>query len=173
MTQTDRDSRMVFRGKPKDYADHLKRVIRKYEDHIENVYRATGSLLFDIKSRNEFDIRIGNVQIVNPGEQITYEEYPLIFTDGSILTLSQTLLYEQRSCWLVKSIIRFAKITPDHHVQYLFHYDTVTDIPDHPDHHLQFEYDPHTNTPRFPMYRCADLDAILQMIVRDRIAIYA
>lgn len=72
-------------------------------------------------------------------------------------------------CWVSKAVTRFVKLTPMQSVEYLFHYDSVMDIPNHPDHHLQFEYDRKIRTPRFSLYKYEDIPTILEMIIRDEI----
>lgn len=68
------------------------------------------------------------------------------------------------------SNIAFVKVD-EGNVRYIFHYDKVMEMADHPDNHLQFEFDKTIDTPRFDTYRYVELEEILSMIVRDRLIV--
>jgi len=167
----EQHSRLAFRGKPEEYHDHLLQVLRRYRSYFENVQQGLGGLKLDRKSKKDFTITLASGGMIKVGRQLDpLHKYPLRFKDGSILTIAQKLYYDGGICWVKESVIRFAKLDASQTVQYFFHYDTVQEIPDHPDHHLQFEYDRHVNTPRFPLRAYEGVGIILQMIIRDKIA---
>ena len=90
------------------------------------------------------------------------------FKNGTILTFGQTLLKDnQEGFYISQSVIKFIKVK-DGHVEFLFHYDTVEDVIDHPDFHLQVVYAPNEETPRFDTHMHVSLEEVLEMLKRDR-----
>ena len=165
------NNRFLFLGKPKAYYNYVRKVLVKHRSCIENIHGVTsGGLVMEPELNGDMTLYSGDRKIIKAGCKVDVSKYPLQFRDGSVMAIYQRIRYEHGACWVKESIIRFIKLDATQTVQYVFHYDTVLNVPNHPDHHLQFEYNSKVNTPRFPLRACEDLDTILQMIVRDKIA---
>ncbi|MEK5277981.1 MULTISPECIES: hypothetical protein [Paenibacillus] len=112
-------------------------------------------------------MRLGNFKNIHAGEEMNWADFPLRFVDGSVLMIAQTLRpLGNRKLELIQSIFVFVKVV-EGRAQYVFHYDKVVDIPNHPDNHLQIEFDKSVNTPRFDKYKFVELEEIIGMIIRD------
>jgi hypothetical protein len=162
-------TRFAYNGTPDEYVKYIRQVLFRYQTHFEDIWRAVGQLKAQRIEKIKWSLSLGGYSIVQAKKSIAECSFPLRFKDGSVFTFGQTIHYEQGICWIEESVIRFIKVDSSQQVQYLFHYDSVMDVPDHPDHHLQFEYDPTITTPRFNIYRYESIESVLEMIVRDEV----
>lgn len=162
--------RLLFQGTPQQYVSYIRNTLLSYEKYFDGVYKAIGNAELDRLERNLYSYSLNGVKFYYPGEDVDVEEHHLFFRNGSFLMMNQTFHFSSRStgCTLLNGNISFIHVV-DRKVKYLFRYDTVEDIPDHPNHHLQFAFDRAIETPRFVLPTCGKIDDVLHMLIRDRI----
>lgn len=164
----------MFKGSAQQYVTHIRQQLYRFKSHFVNIYSGFGAHEFHSlsKKNDQFIFELGRAYL-KPGDNIKElknagVDFPLTFKDGSILSISQTFEEQKKSCWIKKSVIAFNKVIDDR-VQYTFHYDIEHGVINHPDYHLQFDYDSSIKTPRFDIGVYQSIEDILQMIIRDNL----
>jgi len=159
-----------------EYADKIRKTIQDYYKHFINAWNVGTHLKVRSLGNNFVSVKLDTHQILKAGDKIVPSEHALVFKDGSILSIAQMIeVISSKKCRIHTSVITFVKTKTNHTgdsiVEYAFHYDKVNNVPNHPDFHLQFDYNQKINTPRFEIHKYVDLEEILKMIVRDQLLI--
>ncbi|MDP1395302.1 hypothetical protein Q8G28_17570 [Lysinibacillus capsici] len=158
-----------------EYAENIRRSIINYGKYFENAWNVKTHLKLKSFGSNLYSVKLDTHQILKAGDKIDPSEHALVFKDGSILSIAQMIeVLSSKKCRIHTSVVTFVKTkfnydTGDTIVEYAFHYDKVNNVPNHPDFHLQFDYNQTINTPRFEVHKYVDIDEILRMIVRDQL----
>ena len=163
-----------FEGTIHQYQNMIQSEIRSFHKHFIDAWGVAENLKLRKARLNEYTLRLKTHQILKAGDPIDPSEHALVFKDGSIFSIAQTIKTPSTKKYIIeKSVVYFAKskeINPGNKiVEYIFHYDKVKDIENHPDFHLQFDYNQEIVTPRFEIHNYVGIKEILTMIVRDQV----
>ncbi|OJE31668.1 hypothetical protein BAQ47_03195 [Bacillus tropicus] len=149
------------------YIKRIKNTLSKHAADFENIHKGLGNII--VKRLNKsYEISIGGEGMIKLGTPIDASMYPLCFKNGAFLTVAQTLVRDaQKGFYISESVIRFVQVK-NGCVDFLFHYDTVENVANHPDFHLQVQYGPKKETPRFDTHVYVSLEEVLEMLKRDK-----
>ncbi|MFT8320491.1 MAG: hypothetical protein ABF649_06255 [Bacillus sp. (in: firmicutes)] len=161
------DTRVIYNGSAYLYKQYVCNCISGYKNYVRDANSLPSILCIAEISKGRYSFTTKSYAFLKTGDSLVGDY--IRFHDGSILSLAQTFRVEDNECIVETSIITFAKSNNNGCAEYVIHFDTVENVPNHPDFHFQFEYSNKMETPRIDVHQYESIGTVVEMLIRDAI----